>query len=484
MGLTQTADWDESNAAGVILYDDGTLWVWNCEMAHPSQADHFTTYVNINELAPGAKAWEQLTPDTWSTDYYNWGDKAPAVEPTGRLVEKMMMSGQWKICNDGGDISYWFPDGGVDNQPRPPSYDQSVMIVNKATRTWEYKLLGYSMNSWGYPVLWDGYMWFLGSDGTLYNDTTACLYRMSTVSPYPVEKVKTWASDHTAKWDLDTTTNLPRFFSEAMWSQDNATGIDDDGYFYLYGAIWESGQYLEDSDGRGMSVIRRMLLPDGEWETLYYYYVADGSAQTFTYNLPGANRNDRWHGPLPIGLGMRPSWYSNMKVRDGFLYWVDASTFFSMRSFGWTGGQMFQRIELSRLEDGWVEHQPENPIVEVLSMTTGAEDSFYNWDDNAYWGNNGGYAWRDGLDSIHAYVEPNWQFDADGSIIFLHHEYPTWWAEPNDWYPPYVLSRLSPPENIPITFNLVFEGTELKGYGHVRQVPAKTRIGTIELTGE
>lgn len=480
MGLTQTADWDESNAAGVILYDDGTLWVWNSEMAHPSQDWHFTgDTVVINELAPGAKAWEQLTPDTWSTDYYDYC-YTTAVGSSGRLIEKMMMNDQWQVANDGGDITYWFPVGGLTNDPS--SGDSGMMIVNKATRTWEYKLLGLYMYPWTYPVLWGGYVWFLGANGTLYNDTTACLYRMSTVSPYPVEKVKTWASDYTAKWDLDTTTNLPRFFSEAMWSQDNAVGIDENGYFYLYGHITD---YVDD---RGMSVIRRMLLPDGEWETLYYDHnpgLPDGgNAYTFTYNLPGRNNNDRWHGPLPIGLGMRPAWYSNMKIRDGYLYWVDASTFFTMRGQGWTGGQMFQRIELSRLEGGWVEHQPENPIVEVLSMTTGAEDSFYNWDDTAYWGNQGGYACRDGLDSIHAYVEPNWQFDTDGSIIFLHHEYPTWWCEPQDWYPPYVLSRLSPPENVPITFQLIFEGTELKGYGHVRQVPAKTRIGTIELTGE
>lgn len=476
MGLTQTADWNESISAGVIRYDDGTLWVWNTEMAHPSMDDHFTAYtVTINELAPGAKAWEQLTPDGYSTDAYGIISTGYNVtEDSGRLIESNLQNNHWCVTHDGGDITYWYAWGRIANGPSLDAV--SLFIVNKATRTWEHKLLGDDLEWVVAPVLWDGYVWFFGQNGAY---TEISLYRMSIVSPYPVEKVKTWASDWAARWDLDPTTNLPRFFSEFVLGpvNENIIGIDD-GYLYFYTNEWSL------SNDRGMAVIKRMLLPDGEFETLYYYYATDASGANFTYNLPSGGRNDRLRGPLPIGLGMRPAWNSSMKIRDGYLYWVDVSTFFTMRGSGWTGGQMFQRIELSRLEDGWVEHQPENPIVEVLSMTTGAEDSFYNWDDNPYWGVSGGYAWRDGLDSIHAYPETNWQFDEDGSIIFLHHEYPTWYAEPQSWYPPYVLSRLSPPENIPITFRLVFEGTEMKGYGHVRQVPAKTRIGTIELTGE
>lgn len=478
MGFTQTGDWNESNSAGVILYDDGTLWVWNNELVHPSDGGYWSGYIaGINELRPGAKAWECLTPDGWSTDSYT-----EEVVDSARLIEKNLIARRWQVANDGGDITYWFPYYyGLENAP----YDcygsvDSVVIVNKATRTWEHKVLGYNLNIETYPVLWDGYVWFIGADVYPTGDTNAHLYRMSRTSPYQVEKVRTWASTRSTMWDIDATTRLPKFFSEFVFGRkdENVTGIDGDGYLYFLSNEWDL------TNDRGMAVIKRMLLPDGDWETLYYYYVPNGSAANFTFNLPGANNNDRWHGPLPIGLGMRPTWNSIAKVRDGYLYWSDSSTFFTMISQGWTGGHMFFRMKLSSVEDGWVVHWPENPIVEVLSMTTGAWDSYYNWDDNSYWGNQGGYDWRDGLDSIHAYPEPNWQFDDDGSIIFLHHEYPKWYMGRGDYQPPYVLSRLSPPGNIPITFRLVFEGTELKGYGHVRQVPPKTKIGTIELTGE
>jgi hypothetical protein len=474
MGFTQTGDWEEGIGAGVIRYDDGTLWVWNTEMTHPMDDHYWPGYiVSINELRPGAKAWECLTPDGWTTD-----DDGDTIGSSGRLIEKNLFNDRWRVVSDGGDITYWFP---LDYVANKYGYD-TMIVVNKATRTWEYKDLGYTSGEFmeTHPVLWGGYIWFLGPDSYASTDTTANLWRISTTSPYPLEKVKTWPSTRSTMWDNDPTTNLPKFFSEFVFGRENENvlSVDEEGYLYFMTNEWDL------TNGRGMAVIKRMSLPDGDWETLYYYYVPNGSAANFTYNLPNATRNDMWHGPLPIGLGLRPAWLSVAKIRDGYLYWVESSSWFTMLSSGWTGGHMFVRLKLSSLEGGWVVHQPEAPIVEVLSMTTGAWDSFYNWDDNSYWGNHGGYDWRDGLDSIHAYPEANWQFDEDGSIIFLHHEYPKWYIERSGYYPPWVLSRLSPPENIPITFRLVFEGTELKGYGHIRQVPPKTKIGTIELTGE
>ena len=325
--------------------------------------------------------------------------------------------------------------------------------------------------------------------------------RQSVDAPYTSVVVATWSSTYVAEWsdiyEVNPDTGIPVFFDGPFVTPvttDPAIGVDDDGYMYF---MTYQTQYMRDDldppiPAAHVSGLWRMNLSGPfDWELLYYDWREPNwiNARGGSYNFPDGAVNDRWHGPLPIGIGFIPNWwYSKIGVRDGWLYWVNNSGSFTMLTSGWTGGHTFCRMKLADFEDAPIRHQPEDPIFEVISMTTGAEESFYNWDDTTYWGGyykgHGGYGWKDGIDSCHAFVENMWYFDDDGSIVFLHHEYPDFYMETGDYYPSYIMSRLSPPEALPITFNLVFEGSELKGYGHAREVPAKTKIGTIELVGE
>ena len=485
VGMTQTADWEEGGAAGLLKYDDGTIWCWNGEMAHPAY-DHYSWWGVINERAPGSKAWEQITADYWSDIVYEgWGEEVWSNGDTGELIDGGLMADHWLVAHDGGDKSYWFNIYG----DQMNWSDVHVYIISKETRTWELKVLIEDSNNGGnlhgQPVIWDGYVWFLTRDfvweSPVYRGA-GYLYRMMTEAPYTSVLIQTFPDEFPtgSLLAINPETGLPVWFnSPFIGSSDPAVGVDDDGFLYF--ATWAG-------EATGMW---RLQLPDGEWELLYYdYNVYDGTnAGISSYNLPGRIANDRWHGPLPIGISFVPNWwYSKIGVRDGWLYWVNNTGQFTMLSSGWTGGHTFCRMRLADFEDAPIRHQPEDPIFEVISMTTGAEESFYNWDDTVYWGgsrkSHGGYGWKDGIDSCHAFVENMWYFDDDGSIVFLHHEYPDFYMETGDYYPSYIMSRLSPPEALPITFNLVFEGSELKGYGHAREVPAKTKIGTIELVGE
>jgi len=486
VGMTQTADWAEGGGAGLLKFDDGTMWCWNGEMAHPAY-EYYGWWAVINELAPGSKAWEQITPDYW----VDMDGSELGLTESGTLIDDVMQDDHFSIAHDGGDKSFWFPTWQHENISLSGQW--GVFVVSKESRTWEWKTLGYGTGNpylEGLPVIWNGYVWYFTRTAIWNNPVythQGFLNRMDMEYPYNVTVTKTWAwttGSSTAELVIDTN-GMMKWFNHPFpnGGNDPATGVDDDGYFY-WQANTPGASYLYG----GATGLWRMKLPDGEWELLYYYQALTGFSAG-SYNLPGGKTNDRWHGPLPIGIGFVANWWnSSLKVRDGWLYWVNNTGAFTMLSFGWTGGHTFCRMRLSDLEDGPVLHKPEDPIFEVLSMTTGGEDSFYNWDDTEYWGGtykgHGGYGWRDGLNSIHAFVENQWFFDDDGSIVFLHHEYPNWYMSPNDYYPPWIISRLSPPQNMPITFNLVFEGSELKGYGHAREVPAKTKIGTIELVGE
>ena len=507
VGMTQTADWEEGSAAGLLKFDDGTIWCWNSEMAHPAY-DYWGYWPVINELAPGSKAWEQITPDYWNDmDTVN---NLPIYGASGLLIDgEQLLHDHWYVAHDGGDKSFWVSAGSVWNVDA----DLVCFIVSKENRSWDMKTIYIdSSSSWSQwieslPFLYGGYLWFFTHSRTLEGSTyhfVTLLHRMDVESPYSEIIAKTWdyMQPYTvglypdrSQFDINPVTGRMYWFDSEFPDVDGdaGVGVDDEGYAYWMIAAnqYQREDYDPPVPAAGAAGLWRMKLPDGEWELLYYWQQPKNwiRGQSWSYNLPGGGSNDRWHGPLPIGIGFVPNWWgAKLGIRDGWLYFLNNTYPFAMLSFGWTGGHTWCRIRLSDLANGPVEHDPEDPIFEVLSMTTGGEDSFYNWDDTEYWGgrykSHGGYGWRDGLNSIHAFVENLWYFDDDGSIVYLHHEYPNWYAQPNDYYPPYIMSRLSPPQNLPITFNLVFEGSELKGYGPVREVPAKTKIGTIELSGE
>jgi len=493
VGMMQTGDWEEGGAVGIMKYDDGTLWYWNGEMTHTAY-DYWPWWVVINEYVPGAKAWEQIMPDYWSdVTYGEWGADEGYLQTgdTGELIDGTLLADHWLVAHDGGDKSYWFSIIGDANVR---TADLTVYIISKEARTWELKILlddDANQSLHGQPVIWSGYVWYVTKASVWDSGLGAYvgngrLYRMEMESPYTAVLIQAFPVDYPAGYllDINPDTGLPVYFdSPFIGSGDPAIGVDDDGFMYFMN---ESGY---------ATGLWRLQLPNGGWEVLYYDYNVDryngteGDAGIHSYNLPGRKVNDRWHGPLPIGISFRPNWwYSKIGIRDGWMYWVNDTAAMAMLSSGWTGGHTWCRMRLSDLKDGPVRHQPEDPIFEVISMTTGGEESYYNWDDTTYWGGVykswGGFGWRDGIDSIHAFVENMWFFDDDGSIVYVHHEYPDFYMEPGSYNPPYILSRLSPPQSLPITFNLVFEGEEMKGYGHVREVPAKTRIGTIELSGE
>ena len=503
VAMMQTADWDEGGGNGILKFDDGTLWYWSGEMVHTAY-QYFSWWAVINEHKPGAKAWEQIMPDYWSDVIYpSYGDEWLQTGATGELIDGVLLSDHWLVAHDGGDKSYWFSIWG----DYLTNADLACYIVSKDTRTWELKILDWDndFNLHGQPVIWGGYVWYLTRQSTVVDGSyvgNARLNRMMTDAPYTVNVVREfpWASPplggftYDDYWSISPSTGLPYFFDNPFVpSTDPAVGVDDDGYLYVmnYMSSYQRNDLDVPIPASGGAGLWRLKLPYGEWELVYYHFVEPNWDYRYigSYNLPGGAINDRWHGPLPIGIGFIQNWWhSKIGIQDGWLYWVNNTGQFTMLSSGWTGGHTFCRMRISDLKDGPVKHRPENPTFEVISMTTGGEESFYNWDDTEYWGGQygswGGYGWRDGINSIHAFVENMWFFDDDGSIVFVHHEYPDFYMPPGGYYPSYILSRLSPPENLPITLNLVFEGEEMKGYGHARQVPTKTKIGTIELSGE
>jgi hypothetical protein len=493
VGLTQCADWNEANegaTAGVMKYDDGTLWVWNTMMANYSSENPYDEYFAIiNEWAPGSKAWEQLMPDVWTDNDFS------TVESSGRFVQDLMGSERFYTAHDGGDSAYWIPE---ELWNRETTNDRGIFITHKESRTWDYKVLAVE-GQWSMYTglaIYDGYVWYIIHQAPSADDRVSTLYRMDMEAPYFVTEVRRWdwtwpvPADERFYWQdlIDPDTGLPNLYGIPIVPREvNALfDIDDDGFMYVI----QHTQRGVQTDGVwhywGNSwILRTHVYGDGVWELLYYHTAPNYWPRT--YNLPDGSVNNLYDndGPLPIGLGLTLDWWAGtMYVRDGWLYYVDMGAAKSARDT--LSGAMFCRIQISDIDMGEpVEHDPENPIVEVLSMTTGPYDSYVNW-DKAAWGQEwlDGWEWRNGLNAIHSYPEPGWCLDDDGSILFIHHEFPNWLLEAGGNYVPYVLSRLSPPDNYPIAFTLVFEGNEMKGYGHARDVPSKTKVGTIELSGE
>lgn len=234
-------------------------------------------------------------------------------------------------------------------------------------------------------------------------------------------------------------------------------------------AVYEDRWLYIVQGGNGGSSIMRFDTTDFSIDTLYEW----GGWRSIT-DIDGTVEQ---HLHLPIGTGIYPYILGQSRILDGWLYWMDESSERSVQ------GQFFNRISLVELwkadVEGVITHDPTRPLFEVLSNGSAASESF------ARWGPYEGGLWmigqREGGIPIYGRMDQSWFFDDEGGIVFSWTGFPAYNHQGDDDSSTSHISRLLPAAAFQADVKLLFEGNELKGYGHVNELQEKTVIPTIEL---
>ncbi len=520
MGFTTQTDWDHTNG-GVILFDDGTIWSYDCEgpVNGEGYSWNYPDGLSIVERKPAAGVWERLTPDVWGQvyegqppGYSEWpspftdglsGRPNPwEADFSGPLAVAAIgnWDNDWRHIHDGGD-DVWFYSEDNDSQ-------MGLVKVNRHTRTWERFItsrvaLDIYDNKMSRISLWGEYFWFLGMpESDCGQPDGVNLYRADRSNPDNVVSVHEWPVldiSSTNTWDLDVAAWLPT----GLRAMGHAMTIDDDGYMYVgtRSTRYDSRTvYASDATARNYSMDYSFMMRcnlaagDYDFELLLWHdsqgfvgYGQDGSYYG-TYNWatvgidtePGAFNSERTEEPR--GMGFYPAHWHDVEYRDGWLYWIDQS--------GYYGGAYGTSKLLCRMRiadyTSPTKHDPLNPSFEVIGNGT------VPWEGNA--GHLVRYGdfnfWFDGASPVLPYPDNTMTFDSDGNIIWKCITFPGYQSaggSPFQFWPPEyphrALIKLSPPEDDIVQVTMTFTGTSLTGYGNVREVKADNTEIILRLGG-
>jgi hypothetical protein len=245
---------------------------------------------------------------------------------------------------------------------------------------------------------------------------------------------------------------------DSVWGFNGSAMTRWNDKFYII----ESGQDLNFSIGRSYTAIREWDGTSDNTKLLYWYQSNLSTSKLDFVSWGSDGRQTSMQSNGEGGTGFYPQYQANIRVRDGWLYWLDQAS-----SRG-SQGHTFARINLAELianyeTNGPTQHNPTEPLFEILNNASAP------WEGNGKWQPmwNTGYniLHREGSSPIHNTIENNWFFDDSGAIVFMHEEFPNWRvnSERTCW----MMSRLVP-DNL-LNVSIVFEGQALKGYSNVRQ---------------
>jgi len=457
ISMLQHADWEDWAGAGVIEFDDGTIWTWTTE------AIHRVIYgvgwgLRIMEMSPG-QGWEVLTADNWEDweEYTGWPS-------SGKMInDSFVYSQNWYLVPVG-DKVFAFPQTGFHGQDYLVVFDKTDRTYVTYDNTTEQIFAQDPLAS--VPMLANKHIWWIQQKSGQLPE----IRRLATDNPTSSTQMYEFTQSGTPVV-TDPSTGVPYGLGETVLQNNAVTMTIDGDYVYIlegFQGIWSGAA------GNVFSAIRRMRLGDrnGKMELLYYHL---NPVHCSFYNYSDTTV-DHFNGPFPKWVGMVPMDGTMTSIRDDWLYWWDQASYAHYQRNIWSGGYTMNRIYLPDLLDNApVKHNPASPSFEIILGGTGPYDSWGKWQESYPYK----VLYREGSNPLVSYPEASsWVMDSSGSVLYVHKERLPYFYP--DSLPTFVLSRLS--KGIETKVTLSFEGNQLKGYGSARDIPMMEHEDIVELT--
>ena len=473
LGVSNCGDYDNNNG-GILRFPDGTIWRWETEMGTWITDSLTIDALQFIEYRPGSKYWEHLSAD-WRIDH--WYDyNTPETLPLGGDMRVSSFgytySSVWVVGHAGDDdLVYVFNYWGDED-------DYRLLMFDKSTYQWkQYReahnaaeaAAGKPLIPFSVPTFDQDYGYYITSYN-YFNLGQVGVVRFRRGDPSDLAPVHFFPAN-SGEWErtMNPATGRINALNEDYLGTTSAASLlgsvhivyHDSTFFLMHYASHPDPVSSENPTTSWFS-IREWDGTSDQTKLLYYGFDPDAYGWGLSY---GANGDRSTWIDEEAGLGsvpLKPVTSSEMRVRDGWLYWLDEAGYRSSQSI------YFARINLDELRAQYaltgepIQHEPLNPRFEILCNASASWESDAAWVENVGWQ----VLWREGDSPIYNTIDKNWFFDDDGAIVFAHEEFPAWATtyEATHW----VISRLVPPEANNAKLSLVFEGQALKGYSGVR----------------